>query len=291
MCAALMRGRQGALSRAIFPKANIMRVLELILDGELMQGDDVRALQQALAARGFSPGSIDGVFGSGTDAAVRAFQLSEGDMLADGQAGARTQARLGLIADSALPSVADKVTPLIVARMLPGAPIDNIKANLVPVLDGLRHFGLTDKTMVLMALATIAAESAGFKPLDEFLSRFNTSPGGHPFDLYDNRRDIGNRGAPDGARYKGRGFIQLTGRSNYRVYGTKIGVDLEDQPDKANEAVTAGLILACFLKDKELKIKSAIVERDFARARRQVNGGTHGLDNFRTAYLRGEKLI
>lgn len=268
-----------------------MRTLELILDGELMQGDDVRALQQALADKGFPPGSIDGVFGAGTDAAVRAFQRSEGDLLADGQAGPRTLARLGLTQDAALPSVADKVTPLIVARMLPDAPIDNIKANLGPVLDGLRRFGLTDKSMVLMALATIAAESAGFKPLDEFLSRFNTSPGGHPFDLYDNRRDLGNRGAPDGARYKGRGFIQLTGRSNYRTYGEKIGVNLENQPDKANEAAIAGLILACFLKDKELKIKAALIERDFARARRQVNGGTHGLGNFQTAYLRGEKLI
>jgi len=268
-----------------------MRTLELILDGELLQGDDVRALQQALADKGFSPGSIDGVFGAGTDAAVRAFQLSEGDLLVDGQAGPRTQARLGLAQDAALPTVMDKVTPLVVSRMLPTAPIDNIKANLRPVLDGLRHFGLTDKIMVLMALATVAAESAGFKPLDEFLSRFNTSPGGHPFNLYDNRRDLGNRGAPDGARYKGRGFIQLTGRNNYRVYGQKIGVDLENHPDKANEPGVAGLILACFLKDKELKIKSAILEGDFARARRQVNGGTHGLSNFQTAYLRGEKLI
>lgn len=268
-----------------------MRTLELILDGELMQGEDVKALQQALANKGFSPGSIDGVFGAATDAAVRAFQHSEGDLLVDGQAGPRTLARLGVTQNAALPSVVDKVTSLVVARMLPGAPIDNIEANLGPVLDGLRHFGLTDKTMVLMALATIAAESAGFKPLDEFLSRFNTSPGGHPFNLYDNRRDLGNRGAPDGARYKGRGFIQLTGRSNYQVIGTKIGVDLENLPDKANEPATAGLILACFLKAKELKIKSAIVDRDFARARRQVNGGTHGLNNFQTDYLRGEKLI
>ena len=48
-----------------------MRTLELILDGELVQGDDVRALQQALADKGFSPGSIDGVFGAGR----RAFRL------------------------------------------------------------------------------------------------------------------------------------------------------------------------------------------------------------------------
>lgn len=50
-------------------------------------------------------------------------------------------------------------------------------------------------------------------------------------------------------------------------------------------------ILACFLKDKESKIESAIIECDFARARRQVNGGAHGLGNFQTACQRREKLI
>lgn len=268
-----------------------MRKLELVLDGELMQGDDVRALQQALEARGFPTGGADGIFGAATDAALRAFQLSEGDLLVDGQAGPRTLTRLGLSQDSALPSVADKVTALIVARMLPTAPIGNIEHNLGPLLQGLRHFGLTDKPMVLMALATIAAETASFRPIDEYQSRFNTSPGGHPFDLYDQRRDLGNRGKPDGARFKGRGFIQLTGRDNYRKIGAEIGFDLESQPDRANEPAVAGLILACFLKHKEIQIKTALLEGDLPFARKLVNGGRHGLEAFQTAYLRGEKLI
>lgn len=268
-----------------------MRKLELILDGELMQGDDVRALQQALEGRGFPTGGADGIFGAATDAALRAFQLSEGDLLVDGQAGPRTLARLGLAQDPTLPSVADRVTALIVARMLPTAPIGNIEHNLGPVLQGLRHFGLTDKPMVLMALATIAAETASFKPIDEHLSRFNSSPGGHPFDLYDQRRDLGNRGKPDGASFKGRGYIQLTGRDNYRKIGAEIGRDLEKHPEQANEPAIAGLILACFLKHKEIRIKSALLDHDLALARKLVNGGRHGLESFQTAYLRGEKLI
>ena len=268
-----------------------MRTLRLILDGDLMEGEDVTALQRALAERGFAPGRIDGVFGVGTDAAVRAFQQSEGDLLVDGDAGPRTQARLGLTKDASLPTVAGKMNTAIAGRMLPGARLTDIEANLPPLIAGLQHFGLTDKQMVLMALATVAAETAGFKPIDEYVSRFNTSPRGHSFDLYDNRRDLGNRGERDGASYKGRGYIQLTGRDNYRKIGAQVGVDLENHPDKANDPAIAGLILACFLKNKELRIKAALLERDFAAARKAVNGGRHGLSEFTTAYLRGEKLL
>jgi len=61
-------------------------------------------------------------------------------------------------------------------------------------LKALQDAGLADKDMVLMGLATIRAETAGFEPISEGKSIFNTSPGGHPFNLYDNRKDLGNRG-------------------------------------------------------------------------------------------------
>ena len=138
-----------------------MKTLSLIVDGELMKGDDVRLLQQALTDKGFPCGKIDGIFGVGTEAAVCAFQGSVGDLLVDGEAGPRTLTRLGLSAETSLPSVLGAVDTGVVARILTGARITNIEANLPPLLDGLKHFGLTDKKMVLMALATIAAETAG----------------------------------------------------------------------------------------------------------------------------------
>lgn len=56
--------------------------------------------------------------------------------------------------------------------------------------------------MVLMALATIRAETEGFEPISEYKSEYNTSPSGHPFDLYDNRQDLGNTGKLDGKNLK-----------------------------------------------------------------------------------------
>jgi peptidoglycan L-alanyl-D-glutamate endopeptidase CwlK len=78
--------------------------------------------------------------------------------------------------------------------------------------------------MVLVALGTIRAEAATFQPVEEIVSPFNTSKGGQPFDKYDNRRDLGNLGPPDGARFKGRGFVQLTGRANYESFSKAIGL-------------------------------------------------------------------
>lgn len=253
------------------------------------RGPSVRRLQRALRDAGFDPGLIDGDFGLGTEAAVIAFQHSAG-LLPDGIAGPRTQRALGLTSSDRLPSAVGLFTLQVVARMFAGAPLGHIKAHLPRVLAAMDAMQVSDRPMVLMALATIRAESAGFEPIDEGRSRYNTSPNGHAFDLYDHRDDLGNTGAPDGARYKGRGFIQLTGRHNYTIYGERIRLPLVGQPELANDPDTAALLLALFLKDKEARIKQALLDGDLRGARRLVNGGSHGLDRFIEAWNIGERL-
>ena len=256
------------------------------------RGDDVIALQQKLKDKGFSPGVVDGVFGPGTEAAVLAFQHSEG-LLADGIVGPQTAAMLGSSAAELPPEPGmPDITIAIASKMAPGAPLDNIKGNLPIVLQELKNFGLTAQSMVLVAIATIRVETGRFTPIDEFISRFNTSPGGHPFDLYDFRKNLGNGATGDGARYKGRGFVQLTGKANYERFGPIVGVDdLVDNPDQANDPRTAAKLLAAFLKAKEIVIKRALSAGDFATARRAVNGGTFGLDGFIDAYQTGAALL
>src|SRR5215469_10387956 len=253
-------------------------------------GPDVTALQQALQAAGFSPGAIDGSFGLGTEAAVLAFQHSKG-LAADGVVGPNTATALGLAAIPSVPSAIPGVTVQVVSQMFPVTPIGNIKTNLPPVLDALVSAVLTDKAMVLMALGTIRAETESFLPISEGQSRFNTSPSGHPFDLYDNREDLGNIGAPDGANFRGRGFIQLTGRFNYARYGHEIGADLVANPELANDTQIAAKLLAEFLADSEDRIREALAGNDLATARRLVNGGRNGLDRFTDAFNRGMQLI
>ena len=109
-------------------------------------------------------------------------------------------------------------------RRLWGSVTDELPISVIGGYYHLDDAGLGDKDMVLMALATIRAETGNFTPLSEFQSKYNTAPGGPPFGLYDNRKDLGNQGPPDGANFKGRGYIQLTGRSNYQIHGAAIGL-------------------------------------------------------------------
>ncbi len=255
-------------------------------------GPDVSRLQSRLAELGFPPGTIDGSFGPGTEAALVAFQRSEG-LLADGVLGPRTAKALGFAEDLPPAEPMPAITVSIVAKMFPATPLDHIQRNLPAVLAALRARDLAAAPIMLAALATIRAETEGFVPVSEGVSRYNTSPGGRPFDLYDNRRDLGNQGPPDGANFRGRGFIQLTGRANYAKYGAMIGLEnrLVASPDEANDPTIAAQLLAAFIFAQEIPIKTALLAGDLAAARRLVNGGAHGLDRFSEAYRVGKELL
>jgi putative chitinase len=190
-------------------------------------------------------------------------------------------------------SLIPDITVEIATRMLPSAPRANVERNLPLVLNALVASDLADKAMILMSLATIRAETGSFLPISEGQSHFNTSPGGHPFDLYDSRADLGNQGPPDGELFKGRGFIQLTGRANYALHGNAIGMghQLVTNPDLANHPDIAARLLASFLKTNEQKIRAALAVDDLRKARRLVNGGSNGLDAFEAAYRTGLPLV
>ncbi|TAG01527.1 MAG: hypothetical protein EAZ39_20320 [Oscillatoriales cyanobacterium] len=169
----------------------------------------------------------------------------------------------------------------------------NIETYLPLILSELEKVGLGDRDMVLMALATIRAETEGFEPIDEGISQYNTSPGGRPFNKYDFRSDLGNNGVGEGDRYKGRGFIQLTGKYNYQQLGPQLGLgnQLVNNPELANDPRIAAQLLARFIKNKENAIRQALVPPpDYATARRLVNGGSHGLAQFTDAFTKGANL-
>ncbi len=259
---------------------------------ESAAGGEVVALQQRLQDIGFNPGRVDGHFGPATKAAVLAFQHSAG-LVADGVAGPRTLSALGLASDARLPSVLPSLTLALVTTLFPHAHLQHLKANIPLVLQALEEHELTDRVMVLLAFATIRAEAEDCVPCSESPTCWNTSPGGHHFDLDDYRRDFGNRERGDGERFKGRGFVQLTGRTAYQRYSAALGLgaQLVENPDLANEPTIAARLLASFLHRRERELKEALLAKDFKSARALVNGRQQGLESFQEVIRLGTVLL
>ncbi|HEY9900014.1 MAG TPA: LysM peptidoglycan-binding domain-containing protein [Pantanalinema sp.] len=150
-------------------------------------------------------------------------------------------------------------------------PLENIKANLPDIVDALKEQGITTEDAVIAVLATVAVETGSFKPITEYASG----------QAYEGRSDLGNTRAGDGKRFKGRGYIQITGRYNYEKYGKQLGVDLVGNPELALDPKISAQILARYFKDRNIAAKA---ERgDVEGVRRAVNGGTNGLARFEAA--------
>ena len=91
---------------------------------------------------------------------------------------------------------------------------------------------------------------------------------------YEGRKDLGNTEPGDGARFKGRGLIQLTGRENYRKAGAALGVPLLDQPTMLEQPEFASISAAWWWANHGLN--ELADTGDFEKITRVINGGLNG---------------
>ncbi len=70
-----------------------------------------------------------------------------------------------------------------------------------------------------------------------------------------------------------------------------MGARLAEEPDLANDPEIASKLLASFIGAQEANIRGALDRDDLPQARKLVNGGRHGLEQFTDAYRKGEQLI
>lgn len=94
---------------------------------------------------------------------------------------------------------------------------------------------------------------------------------------YEGRQDLGNTVAGDGFKYRGRGLIQVTGRSNYQTCGIALGLPLVDHPELLEQPDNASLSAAWFWNDHGLNDLADI--GDFNTITRRINGGLNGLSD------------
>jgi len=146
-------------------------------------------------------------------------------------------------------------------------------------IEGDSRFGTTDtdRRQLAYCLATFKWETSHtFEPIDEI--------GG---DAYFNKRyaperqagkNVGNTQPGDGARFHGRGYVQLTGRANYQRAKKLTGVDLMAEPDRAKERELAyqiaiqGMIDGWFTSRKLSQYFKPDGTANYEEARAIING-------------------
>jgi predicted chitinase len=112
------------------------------------------------------------------------------------------------------------------------------------------------------------------QPITEFGSRayFNKYEAGTKLG-----KQLGNTQPGDGYKYRGRGFVQLTGRANYQKASTKLAVDLINHPEMAlNLPVSTQIMFAGmaggWFTTRKLSDYFAGNKADWVNARRIING-------------------
>jgi len=141
--------------------------------------------------------------------------------------------------------------------------------------------GISTPLRMAHFLAQLAHESGELRYAEEIASG----------DAYEGRADLGNSEPGDGRRFKGRGLIQLTGRSNYEAYGKTRGKDytVSNKTDLlANDPFIAVDVSCWYWVENDL---NSLADRDDIRAVTQaINGGYNGLED-RKAKLERAKFF
>jgi putative chitinase len=255
------------------------------------EGEDVKKLQVKLGIEAI------GKFGPKTDAAVKAWQSSHG-LTAD-----------GIVGDGTWSKMFGGAAPVAVAPAAPIANSGNLKlsklkghipdAVIAMIPDTASKFGINTPLRLAHFLAQCGHESGGFRATQENLNysakglmgifrkyfpnaslaaQYERKPAKIAARVYGGRMGNGNEASGEGYKFRGRGYIQLTGKENYTAFGKSIGEDILSNPDVVSSKY-ALLSAAWFFSKNGLHkmADSGASDAVVTQITKRVNGGTIGL--------------
>lgn len=256
------------------------------------KGDDVKKLQTKLGL------TADGSFGPNTENKVKEWQQSNG-LTADGIVGDGTWSKMFGVTTQETQVIKEDV----VITPVEGLDIEKLKGTipdsvLAQIPETAKKFNITNKLRLAHFLSQCAHESGNFKSINENLNysadglrkifgkyfpgnlaeSYAKQPEKIASRVYGGRMGNGDESTKEGYKFRGRGYIQLTGKSNYTKFTQFIGEDCVSNPDLV--ATKYPLASAAFFfnsnslwticdKGSDDTTVTAVTKR--------VNGGTNGL--------------
>lgn len=258
------------------------------------QGEDVKKLQAKLGL------TADGVFGQGTSKAVMKWQI-DNDANPDGIVGNETWNKMFGSSPQVITEPSRPQTSSI--SSVSGLKLKNLKGHvpdsvIAQIPDTASKFKINTPLRLAHFLAQCSHESGNFKIVQENLNYSSTGlkntfskyfPGNLAESyarqaekigsrVYGSRMGNGPEVTKEGYKFRGRGYIQLTGKDNYSTFGKAINEDLVSNPDLV--ATKYPLLSAAWFFQRCLSKCDLGSSRDaITSVSKCVNGGTIGLED------------
>ena len=260
------------------------------------KGEDVKKLQSKLGL------VSDGIFGDGTENAVKKWQKANG-LKDDGIVGDGTWGKMFGVETIKEDKI---IIPTVVnVSSVGGLKIDKLKGHIpdsviAQIPETAAKFNITTNLRLAHFLAQCSHESGGFKAVSENLNysvdglkkifpkyfpgniaeSYARNPEKIASKVYGGRMGNGDETTKEGFKFRGRGFIQLTGKQNYTNFAKFIGEDTVSNPDLV--ATKYPLASAAFFFDTN-KLWSicdkGADDSTVTAVTKRVNGGTIGLSD------------
>lgn len=256
------------------------------------KGEDVKKLQAKLGT------AADGVFGAGTEKLVKEWQ-AKNNLTADGIVGDGTWKTM--FGEVAAPTAAPTTTAIPAS----GFKLDKLKGHvpdsvLAQIPDTAAKFNITNNLRLAHFLAQCGHESGGFKATQENLNYsadglkkifpkyfpgtlaegYAKNPQKIASKVYASRMGNGDETSGEGYKFRGRGYIQLTGKANYQGFTKFIGEDCIANPDLVATKYPLASAAYFFNSNKLWEIcDKGADEATVTAVTKRVNGGSIGLSD------------
>lgn len=178
--------------------------------------------------------------------------------------------------------IEELLTPEKIKKIAPTADTKRIKELLPYIIEALIESEIVSLPRICAWLAQVLHESGSFIYNEEIASGA----------AYEKRNDLGNIYKGDGKLFKGRGLIQITGRSNFTQATKALGVNFVDNPELASKDEYSPRIAAWFWRSRNLnKYADINTQESFDKITRIINGGTNGKQSRDKYYAKAKQVL